>query len=114
MQARIGDIDGPVWRNCDARHSIGAGVAGQHVHRGDLLSIGVVLDNLIGNGVDNKQIATVIQSDVFHPARIRGHVLPLGFEVKAVFGSGPTGAAQIVRGTGLEPTRLGQRLGSSG
>jgi hypothetical protein len=99
VQARISDIHRPILRNCDARHRIGARGAGQHFHRTDLLSVCVVLDDLIGNRVDDKEIAAVIQSDLEHWARIRGHVLPLGFEVKPVLRSGPTGAAQIVWGT---------------
>jgi hypothetical protein len=54
----------------------------------------------------------VIQSDLQHWARKRGHGLPLGFEVKPVFRSRLTGAAQIVRCTGLESTNLPQGLGS--
>ena len=78
----------------------------------DLLTVGVVLDDLIRYRVDDKEVAAVIQSDLEHWGRIGGDVLPLGFEVKPVLRSGPTGAAQIVGGAGLESTGLRQRLGS--
>lgn len=88
-------------------------VTGSQFQRGDPLAVGVVLDNLVADCVDDKAIAVVIKGYLEDWALVGGNVLPLGFEVGPVTGPRLSRTAQVVGSRGLESTRLRQRLGSN-